>query len=116
VLGDLERGEYEAFRFLSESMLERAGLGPRKEETVLLLREGKDDWELFPALGTAKRLGALDGLLQLLRWVAPILDGYQKRPDDPLVLNRPTVPSLSRKQRRPIGSNRSSPCGGGGWG
>jgi hypothetical protein len=73
-------------------MLERAGLGPRKEETVLLLREGKDDWELFPALGTAKR------------------------PDDPLVLNRPTVPSLSRKQRRPIGSNRSSPCGGGGWG
>ena len=88
-------GEHEAFRLLLDSTLERAGLGDRKEEAVRLLREGKDDWELFPALGVAKKLGVLDGLLRLLRWVAPILDAHQERPDGPLVLNRPTVPSIA---------------------
>jgi DNA-binding Lrp family transcriptional regulator len=88
-------GEHEAFRLLLDSALEREGLESRREEAVRLLREGKDDWELFPALGVAKKLGALDGLLRLLRWVAPILDAHQGRPDGPLVLNRPTVPSIA---------------------
>jgi DNA-binding transcriptional ArsR family regulator len=88
-------GEHEAFRLLLDSALERAGLESRREEAVRLLREGKDDWELFPALGVAKKLGALEGLLRLLRWAAPILDAHQERPDGPLVLNRPTVPSIA---------------------
>jgi len=97
VLEHLERAwEHETFRLLLMSILESAGLGDRKDEATRLLREGKDDWELFPALGVAKKLGALDGLLRLLRWVAPILDAHQERPDGPLVLdlNRPTVSSI----------------------
>jgi DNA-binding transcriptional ArsR family regulator len=93
----LERAwEHETFRLLLVAMLESAGLGDRKDEAIRLLWEGKDDWELFPALGVAKKLGALDGLLRLLRWVAPILDAHQERPDGPLVLDpeRPTVSSI----------------------
>jgi DNA-binding Lrp family transcriptional regulator len=43
------------------------------------LTEHKDDWEVFPAIGIAKRLGSMENLGELLNLLAPLI-GVQETP------------------------------------
>jgi DNA-binding MarR family transcriptional regulator len=57
------------------------------------LTEHKDDWEVFPAIGIAKRLGSIQNLRELLDLVAPFI-GVQEKPGDYIRPYEPPSPMI----------------------